>query len=174
MSSIILRHDEPRITDVTQPFFDLLIHFECGGNLKKYLKAYLDGGGVPTIGIGTTVYPNGKRVRLGDTCTELQALQYCAHDTNYFKQQVDANLRDDINQGMFNGCVSFSYNTGRTKGTGLYKLINENPQNYTAIEAAWLEWKYDNHKVVDGLLRRRESEFFLYRNGYNHPTFFAR
>ncbi|MDF2791458.1 MAG: lysozyme, partial [Neobacillus sp.] len=49
------------------------------------LKAYDDGVGVWTIGIGTTVYPNGVKVKKGDTCTLDQAKSYFKHDLATFE-----------------------------------------------------------------------------------------
>ena len=38
------------------------------------LKAYKCSAGVPTIGIGNTYYPNGDKVKMGDTITLEQAI----------------------------------------------------------------------------------------------------
>ena len=54
---------------------DIICDFE-----GKRLVAYDDGVGVWTIGFGTTIYPNGIKVKKGDTCTEAQAKEYMAHD----------------------------------------------------------------------------------------------
>ena len=39
-------------------------------------SAYLCPANVWTIGIGTTVYPNGTKVKKGDKCTQEQAHEY--------------------------------------------------------------------------------------------------
>lgn len=168
----ILRTSQNRITDVSKEFYDLVIHFECSGNIENYLNAYLDTGGVPTIGIGTISYPNGIRVKIGDKCTIEEANQYFRHELNKVIENVDASTRDDISQGMFNSLVDFGYNTGKTKGTSLHKFISLNPNNFPEIEKEFMKWKYDNGKIISGLIRRRKCEFYLYKNGVNHPTFF--
>ena len=50
------------------------------------LKAYLCPANVPTIGYGTIRYPNGEKVKLGDTCTPEQAETYLKHDVKVFEQ----------------------------------------------------------------------------------------
>jgi lysozyme len=55
------------------------------------LRAYPDPGtgGEPwTIGRGTTIYPDGRKVRPGDRCTEQQADEYKAHDVRRFERAV--------------------------------------------------------------------------------------
>lgn len=68
----------------SQVGINLIISFE---DLK--LDAYDDGVGVWTIGYGTTVYPNGVRVKQGDNCTLGQAKKYFAHDLNRFEKTVN-------------------------------------------------------------------------------------
>ncbi|RZG35460.1 lysozyme, partial [Acinetobacter baumannii] len=59
---------------------DLITSFE-----GTRFKAYDDGVGVWTIGTGTTVYPNGVKVKQGDTCTPEQAKTYFKHDLAKFE-----------------------------------------------------------------------------------------
>ena len=53
------------------------------------LKAYKCSAGIPTIGIGTTRYPNGNQVKIGDTCTLEQAETYLKHDLERFEESVN-------------------------------------------------------------------------------------
>ena len=75
---------------------DLICNFE---GLR--LKAYDDGVGVWTIGFGTTKYPNGIRVKKGDTCTLEQAKSYMQHDLKKFEQTVNSAVNVPINQNQF-------------------------------------------------------------------------
>ncbi len=74
---------------------------------------YLDSEGIPTIGIGTTIYPDNTRVTLNDSSiTEDQAMEY-VHD--YLQQIYNwllNNLKWKPNQNQFNALCSFLYNTG--------------------------------------------------------------
>ena len=91
------------------------------------LKAYDDGVGVWTIGFGTTIYPNGIKVKKGDTCTEAQAKAYMAHDLKKFESAVNSAVTVSINQNQFDALVSLAYNIGKgafEKST-LLKILNE-------------------------------------------------
>ena len=59
---------------------DLICDFE-----GKRLAAYDDGVGVWTIGFGTTIYPNGIKVKKGDTYAEVQVKAYMAYDLKKFE-----------------------------------------------------------------------------------------
>ena len=63
--------------EISENCLELIKHYEC-----LYLKAYLDPVKIPTIGFGTIVYPNGKRVKIGDVCTEEQANQWLLYEIN--------------------------------------------------------------------------------------------
>ena len=76
------------------------------------LKAYDGGGGVWTIGYGTTIYPNGIKVKKGDTCTLEQAKSYMAHDLKKFELVVNSAVTVDLNQNQFDALVSLTYNIG--------------------------------------------------------------
>ena len=54
--------------DISELGFQLIREFE-----GYSAKAYLDTGGVWTIGFGTIKYPDGKRVVKGDVCTQSEA-----------------------------------------------------------------------------------------------------
>lgn len=168
-----------RITSFSREFFDLRIHFECGGgNIDKFLKAYKDNAGIWTIGIGTVYYPDGSRVKEGDTCTKEQAIEYANHTLTHIAALVDATTPDTITQGMFNAIGDFVYNAGEGawRGSTLHKLIVADPVAYSKIQESWYQWDkiHKNGQLVesDGLLRRRKCEYYLYKNGVNHPTFF--
>lgn len=146
--------------------FRLLIHFECRDKLEEYLEAYLCPAGVPTIGIGTTVYPDGTKVKLGDIMTEEYAYACLANDLSRIEECINSVVTQEINQNMFDSLVSIVYNIGepRFKKSTLVKRINANLFD-PKIEDAFLMWKLVKGKVVDGLVRRRKSEAWLYFNG---------
>lgn len=147
-----------RITSISKAGLDFLVEVE---GLET--KAYLDTGGLPTIGIGTTRYPDGTRVAIGDTCTIEEAYFWARHDLASVFKDVDDLTRDDINQHQFDALVSFVYNVGRGqyKGSTLRRLINDNPID-PKIKQAFLMWVKDNGKVIPGLINRRTKEVQLY------------
>src|ERR1700743_1803076 len=92
---------------ISSNFFTLLEGFEGFVSCP-----YLDSGGVPTIGIGTTHYPTGVKVRMVDTCIKHDtALAYAKVDVGYTADTVEKEL-PKLNQNQFDALVSFTYNVG--------------------------------------------------------------
>jgi lysozyme len=143
--------------------FDIIRLFEASNKCR--LKAYLDTGGVPTIGWGTTAYPNGKKVQMGDICTEEEANVWLAHDVESSVQAIKRLVKVKISQSMFDALVSFVYNLGAgnfSKST-LLKLINMS--NFNAAAEQFSRWRFDNGKEQPGLTKRRAAEEKLFRQG---------
>lgn len=125
-------------------------------------KAYDDGVGVWTIGTGTTVYPNGVKVKQGDTCTPEQAKTYFKHDLAKFEKTVNESVTVPLNQNQFDALVSLTYNigAGALKNSTLLKLLNKG--DYKGAADQFLAWKKAGGKVLPGLVRRREAERALF------------
>ena len=127
------------------------------------LKAYDDGVGVWTIGFGTTIYPNGIRVKKGDTCTEAQAKAYMAHDLKKFESAVNNAVTVPINQNQFDALVSLAYNigTGAFSKSTLVKKLNAGDIRGAADQ--FDVWVNAGGKRMQGLANRRakEKEVFL-------------
>ena len=136
---------------------DLISSFE-----STRLKAYDDGVGVWTIGTGTTVYPNGVKVKKGDTCTLEQAKTYFKHDLVKFEKTVNGSVTVPLNQNQFDALVSLTYNigSGAFKSSTLLKLLNKG--DYQGAADQFLAWKKAGGKVLPGLVRRREAERTLF------------
>lgn len=148
-----------KITSISSKGLTLIKDFE-----GLILKPYLCSAGVATIGIGTTVYPDGRKVSLHDPAiTEAQALAFLAHDLQFFCKQVDAYTTDAVSQHQYDALVSFGYNCGmgNLKSSTLLKKVNVNPNDPT-IRAEFAKWNKAAGKVVAGLTRRREAEANLY------------
>lgn len=127
------------------------------------LKPYLDSVGIPTIGIGCTFYPNGRRVTMKDKpLKDLQAAWDLFDAVNSsFMLTVYSTTRDDISQNQFNALVSLCYNIGPAgfKGSTVLKLVNKNP-NDPKIAAAFEMWRNAGGKPI--LLGRRRREVKMY------------
>ena len=136
---------------------DLICNFE---GLR--LKAYDDGVGVWTIGFGTTKYPNGIRVKKGDTCTLDQAKAYMQNDLKSFEQTVNNTVKVPLNQNQFDALVSLAYNIGSTafKNSTLVKRLNEG--NYNAAANQFNVWVNAGGKRMQGLVNRRAAEKTLF------------
>lgn len=126
-------------------------------------QAYLDTGGVWTIGYGTIKYPNGVRVKKGDTCTQGQAELWLQNDCAWVDACLDKNVKVYLDQNQFDALASFVYNIGETafiKSTML-TLINQN--SLTLAASQFDRWVFDNGKKVDGLANRRTKEKALFQ-----------
>ncbi len=141
--------------NVSQKGIDLIKQFE---GLR--LKAYQDSVGVWTIGYGTTVYPNGKRVKPGERISSLQAEEYIKVDIN---RRAAAIGELKVNQNQFDAIVSFAYNLGLgawNKSTLRKKVIADN--NDPAIRDEFMKWVNAGGKRLPGLVKRRKAEADLY------------
>ena len=125
---------------------------------KLLLVAYLDGGGVWTIGYGHTDY-----VEPGDTCTEQEAEEFLRQDVQEAAGAIDDFVDVELTQPMYDALVSWAYNCGReaAKNSTLVRLLNAG-QSKEVVAAQLSRWNKDNGKVVAGLTRRREAERVLF------------
>lgn len=142
--------------------YDLIKQFE-----GLFLNAYPDpatGAEPYTIGYGTTIYPDGKKVKLGDSISEQEAYEYLVHEVNEKAKGVDKLVTaNDIKQQQFDALVSFAYNCGlaNLRSSTLLKRVNANP-NDPDIRNQFMRWNKAAGKVMRGLTRRRKAEADLY------------
>ena len=126
---------------------------------------YLCTGKVWTIGIGTTVYPTGKRVRSTDhPITFAKAWAYMVRDASAFADAVTDMVKVPLQQCMFDSLVSFAYNVGAgengLRGSTLLRLLNAG--DYLGASGEFAKWNKSGGKVTDGLVRRRDAERLLF------------
>lgn len=143
--------------------FEIIRFFEASNQCR--LHAYLDTGGVPTIGWGTTVYPSGRKVKIGDVCTEEQADAYLKNDVKSSVASVNSLVKVKISQLMFDALVSFVYNlgAGQFRSSTLLKHINSSKFDLASKE--FQKWKFDNGVAQPGLLKRRQAEQKMFDDG---------
>ena len=116
---------------------------------------------VPTIAYGTTVYPNGNPVKMGDVVTREQAMKYLKHDTQKFVNEMNKCIKVPVSQGEFEAYVSLTYNIGSgafCKSTLVKKL---NTYDYQGACNEIMKWSYFKGKQLPGLLKRRTEEYKL-------------
>jgi lysozyme len=126
------------------------------------LKPYKCSAGVPTIGIGSTYYEDGTKVKMTDgPITRERAYALFENVLKHYEMCVYTCTRDDINQNQFDSLVSLAFNIGTNafKKSTLVKRVNKNPKA-ADIEAAFLMWKNAGGKPI--LLNRRKREYALY------------
>lgn len=131
------------------------------------LHPYLDDAGIPTIGIGCTYYPGGRKVKLTDAplANETAAWDLFDKVNDIYLMTVYSTTRDDINQNQFNSLTSLCYNigTGHFKSSTVLRLVNNNP-NDPAIADAFCMWRYSTKDGIKKptLLPRRKREAKMY------------
>ena len=118
------------------------------------LFAYLDTGGVWTIGVGHT----GPEVVKGLTCSMEQALQWLKEDSEEAQEAIRQSVEGLLTQNQFNALVSFVFNVGVNafKKSTMLKLINNGDFDGAAKE--FPKWNKDNGKEILGLSKRRILE----------------
>jgi lysozyme len=136
------------------------------------LRAYPDPGtgGKPwTIGIGTTVYPDGRPVQRGDICTAQQADEYLAHDLQGFERDVAAMVRVPLTENQFASLVSLAYNVGigALRGSTLLRLLNAG--DYAGAANQFPRWNRAAGRVLPGLVKRRAAERDLFLSADSAP-----
>jgi len=135
--------------------------------IKKWeglrLSAYLCAAGVPTIGYGSTRYPNGKKVMLGEKLTgEKEATQLLLATLAPFEDAVNKHL-PNLNQCQFDALVAFSYNvgTGALVKSTLMRKAKANSADPSIVDE-FLKWNKAGGKALTGLTNRRREEANLY------------
>jgi len=126
-------------------------------------KAYLCPAGVPTIGFGSTMYTDGRKIKLGDTINEQQAYELLMWE---LRNKAFALHGLNLNQNQFDSCLSFIYNVGIgafNRSTIRKKiLLNRNDKT---IKDEFLRWVNKGSPFEKGLTRRRIAEAELYFKG---------
>lgn len=148
-----------KIIHIDQKGLNLIKHFE-GFRSEPYLCPAK----VPTIGYGTTYYPNGKKVTLDDkSISEEFASQLLEIELHAYERAVDSYTTDEVNQQQFDALVSFVYNLGvnSLKISHLLQFINHDPSD-PKIKDQFMLWTHAGGKVLPGLVTRREAEANLY------------
>lgn len=144
------------------------------------LDAYPDpahGASLFTIGYGTTVYPEGKKVKKGDRITEQRAQECLDH---YINTRILPTLSRTVptwNQLNFNqksAIVSFAYNVGEHFcGHKDYQTITKclsSEEKLKDVPEAMLLYVNPGTNVEAGLRRRRKQEGELWSTPVNQPA----
>lgn len=125
------------------------------------LTAYLDTGGVWTIGYGHT----GADVREGLTIPLSEAERLLTRDLRVAENYVNGLVKVKLTQNQFDALVSFVYNVGGDafKESTMLRLLNAG--DYEGAANQFPRWNKDNGKVVNGLINRRREERELFLRG---------
>ena len=111
-------------------------------------EAYLDTKGIPTIGIGHT-----GGVKIGDTATDEQVVEWLQEDVSRAEDAINYNTSVELSQTQFDALVSFVFNVGVhafLESTLRRKL---NAGDYAGAADA-----FDNWHLPREIIGRRDSE----------------
>jgi lysozyme len=127
-----------------------------------FLRPYLCPAGVPTIGYGTTRYPNGIRVSLLDPpITPELATTFLMWELQ--KQCIPAVEKYCPGVGVKTAAalIDFVYNlgAGRLQSSTLRKRVNE--EDWDAATSELTKWVRGGGKILPGLVKRRAAEALL-------------
>ena len=129
-------------------------------------KAYLDGGGVLTIGYGHTNSAGGLKVSHGLVITEAQAEEVLKQDLTKFEARVNSLVKVPLSQNQFDTLVSFDFNTGALHSSTLLKKLNSG--DYDSVPSELMRWVNDDGKKIQGLVNRRTAEVALWKSEKTH------
>lgn len=116
-----------------------------------------------TIGYGTTTYPDGSKVQLGDTCTTEMAEIWLAHEVEHkCLPTIEKYVKIHLTQNQLDACISFIYNCGAGNFSKSTLLILTNSGKFDLAANEFLRWNKAAGKVLAGLTRRREAEKQLF------------
>lgn len=123
----------------------------------KHLQAYLDPVDIPTIGYGHT-----KDVKLGQTITEAQAIDFLNQDIKTSASGILTYVKTPITQDQFDALVSFHFNLGAdvlASDPILSDAINSN--DWETAKRQISKYVKADGQTLDGLVRRRQAEIDL-------------
>lgn len=129
--------------------------------IKRYeglrLKTYKCPAGVLTIGYGHT-----KTAKQGQVITEDYAVELLRLDIADAERAVNKYVKAPINQNQFDALSSFVFNLGSGNFRSSTLLKKLNARDYLGAANEFKRWNKAGGKVLNGLVRRRESEANLF------------
>jgi lysozyme len=128
------------------------------------LSPYLCQAGVPTIGIGSTYYADGTKVKLSDKpITEEDAWELFYTTLKQYSDAVIKAVHVPLTDNQYGALVSFTYNVGigAFKSSTLLRKLNDKDYN---VSMEFLKWNKVNHKISSGLTKRRQAEWELFNS----------
>lgn len=140
--------------------------------IKKHegcvLRAYKDVAGIWTIGYGHTTAAGGIKVTPGLKITAEQAEEQLVKDLRKFETRVMNKLPNCRRREVFDGAVSFDYNTGAIgKASWVPKFLRG---ELADAESSLKLWRKAGGKIVPGLVTRRAEEAdLIFRHKYPSP-----
>ena len=140
------------------------MYFLCLRFEGLYLKPYLCPAGVPTIGVGSTVYEDGSKVSMLDApITKERAIELLMLTLKRDYLPAVQKLCKVENANQLAALTDFAYNVGvgALRSSNLRKRVNAG--EYDAVPAEFSKWVKGGGKVLKGLVIRRQAEANLFQ-----------
>ncbi|AZF88109.1 endolysin [Pectobacterium phage Arno160] len=134
---------------------------------EKYAtRTYLDGVGVPTIGVGSTRWFDGRAPRSSQTASVDEAARLFIRDVKEAEKCVKERMSGNLMpQKVFDSAVSLVYNVGCSGVTWNPKYnrqtnirLQANAYNWTKVCYHLGDFIYSGGKRTQGLVNRRTAE----------------
>lgn len=164
---------------ITQSTIQHLIDWES----KRY-KAYDDGAGYMTIGVGHAIFDKNEKFEnkllLTSTLTDEEVEKLLMQDLSS-RVKADQQIKDKIThlltQNQYDALVLFIFNTGRLwnvlAGTiNLY--LTDHTKHENSLKKQWRYYNFANGKTMAGLINRREGELELFLNQYKGRDYYTK
>ena len=127
------------------------------------LRPYKDSVGIPTIGIGSTYYEDGTKVKMTDKAiTKERAIQLAKNVVKSFEEQVNKSILLPMTQNQFDAMVLLCYNIGKSGFARSSVVRYFNLGNIQKAADSFLLWNKAGGKVSKGLTNRRIKERALF------------
>ncbi len=128
-------------------------------------KPYLCPANVPTIGYGSTAYPDGKKVSLQDvSITKEQAVDFMTAELSVSMSRTIklCPILLTIDESKLGAIVDFVYNlgSGRLQQSTLRRKINA--QQWEDVPKELNKWVYGGGRKLPGLVKRRRAESLFF------------
>ena len=138
--------------------------FKLLGELEGIvLRPYKDSVGIPTIGIGSTYYEDGTKVKMSDKAiTKERAIQLAENVVKSFEAQVNKSIVLTMTQNQFDAMVLLCYNIGKSGFARSSVVRNFNAGNLQKAADSFLLWNKAGGLVSKGLNNRRNIERNLF------------
>lgn len=148
---------------------------QCEG---LYLQSYKCPAGVWTIGFGTTVYPNGKKVQPNESCTEEQAIEWLNHELKEkaatIQNWINTN-KLELNGNQFSALLCFAYNLGCGPIIDKERSLSQALLHKKGVREAFMmynkakvkKWGITRLIELKGLTIRRKLEADLYEKNWS-------
>lgn len=133
------------------------------------LQAYLDGGGVPTIGYGHI-----ENVKIGDICSQSEADNWLLKDIAQKAEIPLITFLDGIKltNNQYSALVSLVFNCGTAPlqgHLGHYLIAGD----FTNIALEFSKWNHINGQISQGLTKRRKIEQQLFQQPIGEQYVFS-